>query len=60
MIYTTEQYRNAFKFRDKKVSLSTIQRRCNKGMLPAGHTSTQLPGKRGQWIIEVFEKVEKK
>jgi len=60
MIYTASQYAKEFLQGKKKVSAMTIKRRCSKGMLPTNHIATRLPGKRGQWIIEVLEKTENK
>ena len=60
MVYTLIKYSEKFPHKGKQLSRSTIMRRCSKGMLPTNHIATRLPGKRGQWIIEVLEKKDNK
>lgn len=56
MIYTVSEYSKKFKFGGKFVSIWTIIRRCNNGMLPCNHVAKKLSGRRGAWVIEVKEK----
>ena len=60
MVYTLLTYDKKFPHKGKPLSRSTIMRRCSNKLLPSGHVASRLPGKRGQWIIEVFEKKETK
>jgi hypothetical protein len=53
MIYTPKEYSKSFTIGRKKVSVSTIIRRCKMNMLPYGHKARRLPG--GVWAIEVRE-----
>ena len=57
MIYTIIEYSEIFLFKGKRVSPMTIKRRCEKGMLPSGHVAKKLPGKTGDWLIEVEDQV---
>jgi hypothetical protein len=57
MILTASEYSEQYRFRNKQVSSKTVIRRCVAGMLPAGHRARQLPGKKGQWVIEIQEGV---
>ncbi len=50
MIYTIKEYRDNFLFSGKKVSTSTIKRRCLTGYMPKNHT----PILKGRvWLIVV-------
>jgi len=55
MIYSINEYAEKFFFKGKKVSAMTIKRRCEKGQLPSGHHAKKLPGKTGDWVIQVDE-----
>jgi hypothetical protein len=57
MIYTILEYAEKFRFKGKKVSAMTLKRRCENGQLPSGHHAKKLPGKTGDWIIEVPDKI---
>lgn len=55
-IYSTEEYSQAFKFRDKPVSIATVIRRCQKNMLPSNHKARLMKaGGKGIWVIEVTQ-----
>jgi len=56
MIYTPKEYSRAFKLGRKTVSAKTVIRRARSGQLPCKHIARQIPGRRGQWIIEVRDK----
>jgi len=58
MIYSINEYAEKFFFKGKKVSAMTIKRRCEKGQLPSGHHAKKLPGKTGDWVIQVDEPPE--
>ncbi len=57
MIYTILEYSEKFLFQGRKVSAMTIKRRCEKGQLPSGHHAKKLPGKTGDWVIEIADEV---
>ncbi len=57
MIYSLLEYSKTFLFKGKRVSISTLARRCEKGMLPCNHRAIKLPGKTGSWVIEVLSEI---
>jgi hypothetical protein len=50
MIYTPAEYSATFTFAGVHLSPRSIRRRCETGMLPAGHVAHR---KKGFWVIEV-------
>ncbi len=57
MIYSISEYAEKFRFKGKRISLMTLKRRCEKGQLPSGHHAKKLPGKTGDWVIEVPDEI---
>jgi len=53
MIITPQEYSEKFLFKGKKVSVKTVIRRCDEGMLPSHHHARKLPG--GDWVIEIAD-----
>ncbi len=60
MTLTLLEYAKKFPCKGKVLSAKTIARYCDKGLLPSDHHARQLPGKQGQWIIEVPDEPETK
>ena len=60
MILTVSEYAKKFPFKGKVLSDKTIARRCDDGLLPSNHIARQLPGKQGQWVIDIPDEPENK
>jgi hypothetical protein len=59
MIYSISEYSEKFLFKGKRISLMTLKRRCEKGQLPSGHHARKLPGRTGDWVIEILDEIIK-
>ena len=53
MVITVIEYAKRFPYKGREISAKTIMRKCEDGLLPSNHHARQLPGGKGQWVIEI-------